>query len=1442
LRAFQEKTNYLRRIMNITIRQLLKKYGIKKLVKRVFAVISVILVLIDLTPVASGQQFHDLIFEKVIFDNGKFPQNISKICQDDLGFIWIASDNGLSRYDGYGFYDFRSSLSDTTSISSNIVSSLFYDSYGQLWVGTSRGLNRFNPLTEQFVRYTHKSDDKSSIADNLISPVYEDRFHNLWIGTYGGLSRYNRAFNNFTSYSHVSTDSTSLSSNVVSCIFEDREGRLWVGTWGGGLNLFNKSKGTFTHFVHHPSDSNSLSHNYVSFIVEDTTGTLWIGTRGGGLNEFDPESKTFKHYRGHRDDKAWLNDDVLTSAWYDENGLLWIGTWSGGLNIFDPGKKQFVSYRYNPEDSQSLVSDCITFIFKDRTGILFIGTNKGMNKVKRKLNSFSFFTQDTDKDNRSLNSKDVRAVYEDENGGLWLGTHEGGLNRMDLRSGRFTYYTFGQEKAPGPVNIDVSGIVDNHDGTFWVSSIGHGLYTLSIDGQYKYFENFSKSDLTVYSDYITYLFKDHRGRLWLGFPNGVLNIANPVTGEVTSFKIDERIESKALLNEINHIVEDDKGDIWVAVRHMGLYRIVDSTLSIVHYPAMSGKDFSISDDDVMVLHLSKNNVMWVGTMNGLNKCDLQTGSARHFFTLDGLPDNAVRSITEDKTGNLWIGTHKGLARFDTLTERFINYDERDGLPIKQFNSTAYFSKKDNEMIMGGYNGFIRFSPDNITGDIHKPKVHITGLDIYQKKAGINQKVMGRVVLHKSILFSDTIELSHLQNDFSLSFASLHYKMPDKNQYAYMLENYDLSLIYCGNKRSAKYMNLPPGKYRFKVIGSNSDGVWNETGDSMMIIIDPPWWKTWWMIGCYILFLVAAFIVYVKLKNAKHLKDKRVLENLIEQRTHKIAHQNVLLAKQADEIKENNQMLSRFYTYVSHEFRTPLSMIIGPLYQLISGTNTEDANILYKTMFRNAQRLLTLVAELLDLSRLEKGRMELSREQLNVNKLTNEITSSFAEEAGRRHISLSFLQNGPQVTTLTDKDKLEKILINLISNALKYTSAGGDVKVALNTTLKSKYSNIIDNRKYPGGWFEISVKDNGIGIDRQYKEKIFDHFFRDDTSRHEGWGIGLAFVKELIVLFEGDIFVESEPGKGSEFTVFLPVTKTDAPDENPGEENSGPGKTMTVVEGSCLPADCVKQEGGEAVLRNQTALKFSDGSRPDVLVVEDDEDLRHFIVSLLEEKCKVEIAENGRRALEHLKKEETDIVISDIMMPEMDGLELCRSIKSDINICHIPVILLTAKSADSDKIEGLEQKADDYITKPFNPEELVQRVANLIELRKLLQNKYRQQAFLEPEQSDVPSLDDQFLCRVRAIIEREIGSSALTVEMIYTEMAIGRSNFHRKFKALTGQSANQFIRSYRLKKARQLLEQKAGNISQVAYEVGFTSTAYFTKCFKDEFGMLPSKVK
>jgi signal transduction histidine kinase/ligand-binding sensor domain-containing protein/CheY-like chemotaxis protein/AraC-like DNA-binding protein len=1383
-------------------------------------------------------QVPDIVFDKVHFEQGPFPQSISKMVQDQYGFLWIASDNGLDRFDGYKFQNYRYSDRDKQSLSCNIVGHLFIDSYGELWAGTVEGLNKFDFKTERFMRYFHDAKNPSSIADNLISPIYEDKQRNLWIGTYGGLCKYNRSKNNFTVYSHSDKNPFSLSHNIVSAIYQDKDGTFWIGTWGGGLDRFDPQTGKFSHYLPNPANPESISFGLISFIHQDKAGNYWVGTRGGGLNGFDPETGKFTHYKSNPLDKNSLSDNTLTTVFEDAAGNLWIGTWNGGLNIFDTHTKKFVSYRYSPDDPYSLISDCITIIYKDISGVIFIGTNKGMVKVRSKKSTFDFSTYKAGKANESLNTKDVRCIYQDDDKNLWIGTHEGGLNKLDRKTGKYTYYTFHCPDAPLKSQIEISAIADNHDGTLWLGSIGHGLFKFNKNGSYESLPEYTFApNNNQLKDNVTYLYKDKKGFLWLGFPNGIVRKVNTRTGQVQNILVDAGIRSLAFLNEVNYFTEDEQGNIWVAIRHRGVYRIDAKSQQIKYIFASKNTPTTLNDNDVFTLHFAENGLLWIGTMNGLLRYNVKDESFKHYLISDGLPDNAVRSINEDRKGNLWMGTHKGLSRFDPITERFTNYDERDGVWITQFNTNSFYDDKTGEMFLCGYNGYIRFVPDHIDVNSPMPRVHITGLSIHDKAVNVGEEVLGSVIINQSILNTDKIELSYKQNNFSVQFTSLHYKMPDKNQYAYMLENYDKTWHYSGNIREVKYMNLAPGTYIFKVQGSNSDGIWNESGDSLKIVVYPPWWKSWWMFVILSFSFISIFIFYIYQRNLKHARDKIKLQQLVDERTAEVAAQNRVLAHQAEQLKEMSLMRSRFYTYLSHEFRTPITMIMGPVQQLLSGTFSGNVNEQLKIVMRNSKKLLHLIDELLDLSKIEKGSMSLKAGFTNIVPFLNRVVLSFSSLAERKHIKLNFEKPDNGITCYFDRDKLEKVIYNLLSNAFKYTPENGEITLCVSAESPSA--------NYPEGKVVIKVKDNGAGIEKERLPHIFEQFYQGqsaDKADKKGWGVGLALVKELVGLHRGEIAVESTQSLGTIFTFWIPLgqahlTKAEINHHQVDDEDD---KSET---GYNLPEiqEAVEVLEGEIRAAQESIPATSDaGKKYTVLIVEDNADIRNYVRQILQKEYKILEAENGLEGCEKALATRTDLIVSDIMMPVMDGYELCRKIKTDFNTCHIPVILLTAKTSDIEKIEGLEKGADDYLTKPFNPVELKKRIENLIELRQQLQRKYRQDILLNPAQVEVKSVDERFLEKVKAIIDHNLSSPELSVEKLYTDMGMGRSNFHSKFRALTGQSANQFIRSYRLKRAQQLLAKNAGNISEIAFEVGFTSTAYFTKCYKAEFGKLPSE--
>ncbi|RPH34084.1 MAG: response regulator [Bacteroidales bacterium] len=1394
-------------------------------------------------------QIPEITFDKFRISQGTQPQDISNMCQDNYGFLWIGSDNGVDKFDGYVFLNYRSSETDKNSLCNNAVGHIFFDSFNTLWVASQEGLNRFSIADENFTHYFHTPNDKNSIGDNLISPFYEDKNRTLWVGTYGGVSRFNREANSFTTFSHDPANPNSLSHNTVSSIYMDRSGNMWIGTWGGGLNKFNPQTGKWTCYRHDPNNPKSISHDFIRKVFEDKSGHFWIGTTGGGFNEFNPKSETFTTYKHDPKNPASLSDNFITSMMEDDYGNIWLGTFNAGLNIFNVKTKEFTHIRFDQNNPNSIISDCVTSIYRDRSGIIFVGTSRGINQIRFLKNTFRFHTPSNGTSEKALNDRDIRSICEDHEGNLWIGTYRGGLNKLDRKTGRYTYYTFQMEESLMSDRIEINGIIEDSEGNLWLSTVGSGLIKFYRDGSIK---NFSTNIFNTSNNFkSTYLFQDRRGILWIGYPNGVISKFDPKTEKFSHIKLGESQLDKQYIDEINYIIEDKNENKWIALRHKGLCKIDAKTGEVQQIRSEMGNKNSLSDNDVKALCLSDDDILWIGTTNGFNRFDLKTGEFKHYFVKDGLPDIIIRSITMDNKGILWLGTHKGLSRFDPVTERFNNYDERDGVFIGQFSTNSYYSKRTGNMYLCGYNGFMEFNPDSIRIDTIKPKVYITGIEIHGQKVSVGQKILGSVLLEKSILLTDKLELNHRQNNFAVHFISLHYKMPDRNQCAYKLEGYDQDWHTSVDNRIAKYMNLPSGTYTFRVKGSNSDGYWNEIGDSLAITVYPPWWKSWWMFIVYILASVVGILLYIHRRTEKHKKDKIILQRLVEQRTEEVASQNVQLAEQTEKLKEMSQMRSRFYTYLSHEFRTPLTMIMGPLQQILSGSFSGDLRNLHKIMLRNTKRLLHLIDELLDLSKLERGSMELKASFNKVNPFIKRIVLSFEIISEQKSIKLSFIESKQDIKCYFDRDKLEKVIYNLISNAIKYTPDHGEISVTVDSDDTNSELSTSKAEKYNEGWVKIIVKDNGIGIREEHLPYIFEQFYQDKSSAFpskKGWGIGLALVKELIELHHGKIHVKSIIGKGTEFSILLPLgkhhlSKDEIIEKDYFEFIKSVDTSKESIDSDQTSSDLIEVK--DLLLDEVTGSEESEYKdagrfkRYTILIVEDQQDIRQYVHQLLQKDYLVIEATNGKEGIEKTFTSMPDLIVSDIMMPILDGYELCRRLKTDIITCHIPIILLTAKTSDVGKIEGLEKGADDYLIKPFNPVELKKRIENLIELRQQLQRKYRQEVLLNPNVVIAKSMDERFLEKIRSIIESNISSPDLTVEKLYTELGISRSNFHSKFRALTGQSANQYIRTYRLKRALQLIEQHAGNIAQIAYDVGFTSTSYFTKCFKYEFGKIPS---
>lgn len=833
---------------------------------------------------------------------------------------------------------------------------------------------------------------------------------------------------------------------------------------------------------------------------------------------------------------------------------------------------------------------------------------------------------------------------------------------------------------------------------------------------------------------------------------------------------------------------------------------------------------SLSHNKVYYLMLDKNGMMWIGTFGGLNQMIPGTEKDKPRFihwrsTNSDLPIDNIYSIIDGGDGTLWMSCGNKVSHFFPQTGIFRNYHYYDGLHgqglnkgLRSHNGEIYFSSKD---------GLIVFHPDSLQSNPYTPPVAITGISIHNEPVSVQgnygDTLQWETPLAHTMPYTDAVEFTYKQNDFSLEFAALNFVNPENNLYKYKLEPYEPAWIEttAGN-RIARYTNISPGKYTFRVIGSNNDGLWNEEGRSLSIIIHPPWWQTWWAYTLYALLALGTIL------SIRHYEMKRLK-----------------LRQRAAYLSELDHLKSRFFANISHEFRTPLTLILGPLQNFISRTSEENEDKpIYQMMQRNAKRLLQLVNQLLDLSKLEAGSIKLEPKPADIISFLKATVLSFTSLAEKKQIQyhVQFPREHPVV--YFDADKLEKIIINLISNAFKFTPTGREVSVtALMSPAEKRYIPASFSKAGSSSkvnLLELKVQDSGKGIAEELREKIFDRFYQIDTSYtkdQEGTGIGLSLVKELVELHEGEVSVESQPEKGSCFTVRLPLIVADFEQLKVGEHALQHGQSTIAT---IIMAEDEINAVSEPVLP-QAGTNF-----PLVLIVEDNADIRAFIRQHLDRFYQTIEACDGAAGYSKAVEMIPDLILSDVMMPEIDGVELCRKLKTNEKTAHVPVILLTAKASGADKIEGLETGADDYIIKPFEAAELQVRIKNLIDSRKRLREQFSREITLEPASITITSVDEQFLQRVMQVLEPHMADAAFSVEALGLEVGMSRTQLFRKFKALTNHTPGDFIRLMRLKRAAKLLSHGAGNIAEVAFLVGFQEPSYFTKCFQKQFGQTPSE--
>ena len=1360
----------------------------------------------------------NLRFKSLTVEDGLSNNKVNTVIQDQTGFMWFGTDDGLNRFDGYNFIVLRHDPLDSNSISGNSIWSLMEDSHGNIWIGTKEGiLDRYDPAAE---KYTHWKIESKLTEENSIKAIFEDSKANIWIGSYkDGLYKLNLESNKLVHWSTNPNDEKSLSHNYVLAIEEDKNGKIIVGTYNG-LNIFdpdNPKKG-FKCFYYIPGNKNSLSNNLIWGLSKSSfdSNIIWIETHNH-LTKLNTTNYTFERILIHNPDDLQYgsSSNSIVEEIISGEKIIWVGSYSGltRINLTTGSSNRFFGNEDNP---QSLISNQINKIIKDRSGVIWIATENGISYNTPKSTAFNSIVQFDNNNKSTLKNKNITAISISPFNHIWLGTTDGLYSLTDIDKGQKL------NKINAFDGIHIWSLTSRIENELWIGTYGKGLkkynyQSKKITDQRISYSNFHAPSL----DYSKALLCDTKNDIWVGFWGvGVARI-NPGTNNYKIW-LNEPGHSESLShNDVWVIKEDRFGRIWIGTLGGGLNLFENKNGGMFrHWLQREGEKNNLSSNNIYSIIESKNSslmndsliVLWIGTSNGLNKFIIKNKSENSdiydikidnkFYTVkDGLADNSVNSILEDDNGNLWLGTGSGISFFNTNTESFTSFSVEDGINGTVMNPESALSLDNGLMMIGGTKGLNIFNPEKIKVSSYKPQVVITDFQIFNKSINIGENSP----LKKNISSTKEIILSYDQNVFSFRFAALDYNSPQSINYTHKMEGFDNDWVESGNRRFVTYTNLNPGEYTFKIKSTNADGVWYDNEAALTILIKPPWWKTIWAYITYVILILMGLSIIrrfelnrTKLRNELKLKEFEV--------------------KQKSELEE---IKSRFFANLSHEFRTPLMLIKGPLENLKNRYATyhdEDIDLIE----RNSNRLENLINQLLELSQLEKAAIPLRASNENVITILKGLVSSFESLALQKNISLTFENNIKNEILWFDTDKFEKIINNLLSNAFKFTSENGKVLVCINEISK--------NEKL---FAEIKIIDSGISIPQEKIDNIFDRFYQVDDSDNRnfgGSGIGLSLVKEFIELHKWQIIVKSKIGIGTEFNIEIPYG-----DEHLSETEKI--EALKIINNKQILTDQISLANKNIILEASFENKID---KAKILIVDDSADVRKYLTNLLKNKYFVAEEENGKKGIKAALELLPDLIISDIMMPSMDGIQFCRKIKTDWRTSDIPVILLTAKASFENKIEGLEIGADEYLTKPFDSRELFTRINNLLEQRDRLRKKYGDNLESLFQKNNLTKIDNEFMEKLEDAILKNIDKVNFNTEFLAKELFVSRTKLHRKVHEISGQAPGEFIRSFKLKKAAKLLLENKLSVTQIAYEIGFSSPAQFTRAFTKYFDCLPSE--
>ena len=1423
---------------------------------------TLLILILGIASLRSSAQSAEYQFSTLNFTNGLSNNHITSLYKDPRGFIWFGTMSGLDRYDGYQFKVFRHDQHDPHSIGDNFIEQIFEGPEGKMWVQSrSSRFNIYDLATDQFDRdyagylrrhslpefwllsifrgatgywfvyrdsgiYHLNFDGKviavrqdsirpGSLSTASISEAKEDHQGNCWVVHRNGLLEKVDGLTHSVVFRTTGLENV-IGNNQIPCgLYIDNQDDIWLYASGyfKGVWCYHPATGAFTHFstapakaspvqALSPTASPHLSSDVIYSAIQDDKGKIWLATDHGGVDVLDKNNLTVTTLVHIEDDRKSLAENSLPAMIRDSTGTIWLGTFKSGVNYYHENDIRFPLFRHHPHDPHSLSFDDVNKFVEDSAGNVWIGSNGGgLIYFDRRSNTFRQYLNDP-ANPASLANNIIVSLLVDHDNRLWIGTYFGGLDCFDGK--HFIHYRHDDHRAASLADDRVMCLYEDSDGTIWAGTLAGGLdrFNRKKNG----FDHFSTSQLnSIRNNYVSSVLEDQEHHLWIA----------------TAFGID--------------VLDKRNG-------------------SFTHYSSDSNQ---LSTDNVILLFRDSRNNMWVGTRDGLNLFLPGKNSFQSFSTDNGLPDNTIRGIVEDRNHDLWVSTANGLSRIRITTAgdrpgpvriRCRNYHEKDGLQGREFNERTALAIKDGSLLFGGPNGFNLFRPVDISNTTTPPPIVLTGLDIFNKSVHVGEQMGNHIILDRSLSETREITLSHSEDVFSIEFAALDFIDNPGDKYAYTLEGFSKNwLTTDGNARKATYTNLDAGTYTFRVKAADEDGQWYDREATLKIVILPPFWKTSLAYIVYALALIGILLIARRMVIRK-ARARFALEQ--ERRETKRLH-------------EIDLMKIRFFTNMSHELRTPLSLILAPVEKLLAGPSTSDLHPpeprqsthppsdprhQYEMIRRNARRLLHLVNQLLDFRKMEVNELKLHPRHGDILKFVREISYSFIDLADRKNISFHYHSDCESLRTSFDHDKIERILFNLLSNAFKFTPAHGDVSVDV-TTEPAGDKTILS----------IRVKDTGIGIPTDKRGKIFERFFQSDvpdTILNQGSGIGLAITQEFVKMHRGQLTVESEVNKGSCFTIRLPFIPLSAmppgaakpviPDLNgdspinligdsPMHLNGNPSAHLTSTP-SAAPAAKGTPAGAPIAKR---APSPTGSKQPVILIVEDNEDFRFYLKDNLRHFYYIIEAADGREGWRKALADHPDLIVSDISMPAMNGMELCRKVSTDERTAQIPVILLTAMTGEGAELNGLRTGAIDYIIKPFNFELLLSRIRNILAHNATVRKTYQRQVQATPATLEIESADETFIKNVLEHIEKNMGNPDFSVGALSTQFHSSRSTFYKRLLLLTGKTPIEFIRHIRLRRAAELLEKSQLTVAEIAYTVGFNNPKTFSQYFKEEFNSIPS---